>query len=258
MSNQKQVNEGGNATLSVKVSQETYELLNILAEGLHHGTNANDLLKMFVQAFIESAKHTGPISPEIRLLLDMLKMDAGWNQAFNFADVTKQKQVAQVVLILEQPGREGYGAVLINRPLMPNTKPYMTYCVDEILERITEVSMKGLYQELRDIGNELETESMRETLFTLCDSYKLTKMDRDMQDELPQLGIYSDFGRAIEYGQRTKRKKHLTPDSIQQHIVFGDDDRDTADMEAKDWEGEQRGNADDGLIDGIKPYDVEP
>ena len=258
MSNQKQVNDGGNATLSVKVTQETYDLLNILAEGLQHGTNANDLLKMFIQAFIESAKHTGPISPEIRLLLDMLKMDAGWNQAFNFADVTKQKQVAQVVLILEQPGREGYGAVLINRPLLPDTKPYMTYCVDNILERITEVSMKGLYQELRDIGNELETESMRETLFTLCDSYKFAKMDRDMQDELPQLGNYSDFGRAIEYGQRTKRKKHLTPDSIQQRIVFGEDDRKVADMEAKDWEGEQRGNADDGLIDGIKPFDVEP
>ena len=257
MSNQKQVNEGGNATLSVKVSQETYELLNILAEGLHHGTNANDLLKMFIQAFIESAKHTGPVSPEIRLLLDMLKMDAGWNQAFNFADVTKQMQVAQVVLILEQPGREGYGAVLINRPLMPNTKPYMTYCVDEILERITEVSMKGLYQELRDIGSEIESESMRETLFTLCDSYKLAKMDRDMQDEMPQLGNYSDFGRAIEYGNRAKRKKHLTPDSIQQRIVFGDDDRETADMEAQDWEGEHRNPENDTPPDDFRPHGEE-
>ena len=233
MSNQKQVNEGGNATLSVKVTQETYDLLNILAEGLQHGTNANDLLKMFIQAFIESAKHTGPISSEMRLLLDMLKMDAGWNQAFNFADVTKQKQVAQVVLILEQSGRKGYGAVLINRPMMPNTKPYMTYCVDEILERITEVSMKGLYQELRDIGSEIESESMRETLFTLCDSYKLAKMDRDMQDDLPQLGNYSDFGRAIEYGQRNKRKKHLTPDDLQQVIRFDDQDRQQANEEAE-------------------------
>ena len=241
MSNQKQVKEGGNATLSVKVSQETYDLLNILAEGMEHGTNANDLLKMFVQAFIESAKHTGPISSEMSLLLDMLKVDAGWNQAFNFADLKTQKQVAQVILILEQPGREGYGAVLINRPLMPNSTPYMTYCVDEILERITEVSMKGLYQELRDIGNERGSESMRETLFSLCDSYKLEKMDRDMQDELPQLGNYSDFGRAIHnYGNPPKRKKHVSPDDIQQRIVFDDYDKEVADYEAKDWEGEHR------------------
>lgn len=212
MSNQKQVKEGGNATLSVKVSQETYDLLNILAEGMEHGTNANDLLKMFIQAFIESAKHTGPISPEMRLLLDMLKMDAGWNQAFNFADVTKQKQVAQVVLILEQPGREGYGAVLINRPYLPGKKPYMTHCVDDILERVAEVSMKGVYQRLRDIGNEIGTQSLRETLLKLIEDYRKHSMMLQFEEEGPQLGNYSDFGRAIEYAQRTKRKMRRTVD----------------------------------------------
>ena len=98
---------------------------------MEHGTNANDLLKMFVQGLHRVGKHTGPISSEMSLLLDMLKVDAGWNQAFNFADVTKQKQVAQVILILEQPGREGFGAVMINRPFIPGKKPYMTYCVDD-------------------------------------------------------------------------------------------------------------------------------
>ena len=257
MSNQKQVNDGGNATLSVKVSQETYELLNILAEGLHHGTNANDLLKMFIQAFIESAKHCGPVSPDIQLLLDMLKIEGDWNKAFNFADITKQKRIAQVVLILEQPGREGYGAVLINRPYLPGKKPYMTYCVDDILERVAEVSMKGLYQRLRDIGNEIGTQSLRETLLKLIEDYKKHSMWLQFEEEGPQLGNYSDFGRAIEYGKRTKRKKHLTPDSIQQRIVFGDDDREIADMEAKDWEGEHKGDSDDGLIAGVRPFTEE-
>ena len=245
MSNQKQVNEGGNATLSVKVTQETYDLLNILAEGLQHGTNANDLLKMFANAFIESAKHCGPVSPEMQLLLDMLRLEEGWHKHFNFADVNSQKQVAQVVLILQQPGRKGFGMTMIDRPYMDAS--HQTLCVDDILERVVEVSMKGLYQELRDIGNRLGTKSMRETLTILCDSYRIAQMDNDLADELPQLGNYSDFGRAIEYGQRTKQKKHLTPDSIQQHIVFGDDDREVADMEAKDWEGEHKGDSDDGF-----------
>lgn len=245
MSNQKQVKDGGNATLSVKVTQETYDLLNILAEGLQHGTNANDLLKMFVHAFIESAKHDGPVSPEMQLLLDMLRLEEGWHKHFNFADVNSQKQVAQVVLILQQPGRKGFGMTMIDRPYMDAS--HQTLCVDDIFERVVEVSMKGLYQELRDIGNRLGTKSMRETLTILCDRYRIAQMDNDLADELPQLGNYSDFGRAIEYGQRTKQKKHLTPDSIQQHIVFGDDDREVADMEAKDWEGEHKGDSDDGF-----------
>jgi hypothetical protein len=257
MSNQKQVNEGGNATLSVKVSQETYELLNILAEGLHHGTNANDLLKMFVQAFIESAKHCGPVSQDIQLLLDMLKIEGDWNKAFNFADITKQKRIAQVVLILEQPGREGYGAVLINRPYLPGKKPYMTYCVDDILERVAEVSMKGVYQRLRDIGNEIGTQSLRETLLKLIEDYKKHSMWLQFEEEGPQLGNYSDFGRAIEYGNRAKRKKHLTPDSIQQHIVFGDDDREAADMEVQDWEGEHRNPDNDTPPDDFRPHGEE-
>ena len=240
--NQKQVKEGGNATLSVKVSQETYDLLNILAEGMEHGTNANDLLKMFVHAFIESAKNYGPVSQEIQLLLDMLKVEEGWHKAFNFADVNSQKRIAQVVLILEQPGRKGFGMVKIDRPYIPGQKPYMTYCVDDILERVTEVSMKGLYQRLRDIGNEIGTKSLRETLMKLIEDYKKHSMWLQFEEEGPQLGNYSDFGRAIEYGKRTKQKKHLTPDSIQTHIVFGDDDRELADMEAnykpKDLEGE--------------------
>ena len=238
MSNQKQVNEGGNATLSIKVTQETYDLLNILAEGLHHGTNANDLLKMFVHAFIESAKHCGPVSPDMQLLLDMLKIEEGWHKAFNFADVNAQKKIAQVVLILEQPGRKGFGMVMVSKPYID--KCWQTYCVDDILEQVVAVAMKGLYQELRDIGNSLGTESLRETLFTLCDSYKLAKMDHDLQDELPKLGTYSDFGRAIEYGNRAKRKKHVSPDDIQTRIVFDDYDREVADMEAQDWEGEHR------------------
>jgi hypothetical protein len=257
MSNQKQVNEGGNATLSVKVSQETYELLNILAEGLHHGTNANDLLKMFVQAFIESAKHCGPVSQDIQLLLDMLKIEGDWNKAFNFADITKQKRIAQVVLILEQPGREGYGAVLINRPYLPGKKPYMTHCVDDILERVAEVSMKGVYQRLRDIGNEIGTQSLRETLLKLIEDYKKHSTWLQFEEEGPQLGNYSDFGRAIEYGNRAKRKKHLTPDSIQQHIVFGDDDREAADMEVQDWEGEYRNPDNDTPPDDFRPHGEE-
>ena len=98
---------------------------------------------------------------------------------------------------------------------------------------------------------------MRETLTIICDSYRLAQMDNDLADELPQLGNYSDFGRAIEYGKRTKRKKHLTPDSIQQRIVFGDDDRETADMEVKDWEGEHRNPDNDTPPDDFRPHGEE-
>jgi hypothetical protein len=52
---QKQVQEGGHATFSVKMPQSMYDLVNSLCEGLQHGANGNDLFRMFIQTFIESA-----------------------------------------------------------------------------------------------------------------------------------------------------------------------------------------------------------
>lgn len=234
MSNQKQVQEGGNATLSVKVSRDTYDLLNILAEGLQHGTNANDLLKMFVHAFIESAKHYDPVNTEMQQVIDMMRLEPDWQKAFNIADPSGGTNVAQAILILQQPGRKGFGLVMIDKPFIPGKACRMTYCVDDILERVTKVAMKGLYRQLRQVGIALESNSLRETLTVMCDAQLIHELDRMTAEELPQLGDHTDFGRAInEYGQRTRRVKHLTPDDLQQVIRFDYQDRQQANEEAE-------------------------
>lgn len=234
MSNQKQVQDGGNATLSVKVSRDTYDLLNILAEGLQHGTNANDLLKMFVHAFIESAKHYDPVNTEMQEVINMMRLEPDWQKAFNIADPSGGTNVAQAILVLQQPGRKGFGLVMIDKPLIPDQACRMTYCVDDILERVTEVAMKGLYRQLRQVGLALESNSLRETLTVMCDAQLIHELDRMTAEELPGLGDHTDFGRAInEYGNRAKRVKHLTPDDLQQVIRFDEQDRQQANEEAE-------------------------
>jgi hypothetical protein len=97
--------------------------------------------------------------------------------------------------------------------------------------------MKGLYKELREIGVHYGTESMRETLTLLCDARKIEQLNEAFSEEMPQIGVHSDFGRAIEYANKYQRHKHRTPDSLanskQQRIIFEDDDRQQADNEAK-------------------------
>ena len=100
--------------------------------------------------------------------------------------------------------------------------------------------MKGLYKELRQIGVAYETESLRETLTMMCDAQLIDHLNQMDADELPKVGDFHDFGKVIEYGNKSKRKPHRTPDSLansQQRIIFDDFDRDLADMEVKDWEG---------------------
>jgi hypothetical protein len=53
------------------------------------------------------------------------------------------------------------------------------------------------------------------------------------------VGNFSDFGKAIEWGKRTKRKKHFTPDTMPVTGLFDDIDHDAPSEPLKDWEGEQ-------------------
>ena len=252
--NQKTKDEGW-VNISTKVPPHIGQLFDILAD--QRGMKSYELLQLLVNGFISSAKHNGPMTPEIRLLLESLKLDVAFNKAFNFASPTAQSEIAQVVLILQQPDKKGFGLMMIDRPFMGEAT--VTYCIDSILERVTEVSMADLYKELRQMGVVLESKSIRETLITMCDAQQMELLREGDSEELPGMGNFHDFGKAIEYGQKTKGYKHRTPDSLtQQKIVFTDFDRETADREAFGAPIDPTNVDDSPLGDGIKPFDVEP
>ena len=255
--------DSGTVTLSVKIPTWMADQLNAIAKTRGDDINANHLLALCIQFIVESAKHNGPVAPEFQMLLNMLKVDGSWNQAFNFGKVDAQMDIAQVVLVLQQHDgnkpRKGFGLMMIDKPFMG----YATYttCVDDILERIAEVSMRGLYKMLRQIGVRLESQSLRETLTMMCDAHDIEWLNEQNAAELPGMGEHNDVGRTVVYGNKAKRVHHFTPDTMpqQQTIQFDNYDKHTADCEAKDCEGEHRGNADDGVeYEGFRPFDVEP
>ena len=228
----------GYVTVATKVPAHVADLLNIIAKA--KGTDIYGVLQLFIQVIITAAKTTTALSPEMKLLLQMIDMDADWNKAFNFASPSAKLDIEQMILILRQRGaegstkkaREGYGLVMIDKPFLPGETPRQTLCIDEILERVTEVSMKGLYNQLRQIGVELESDSLRETLTIMCDAQHLFNISESDRQEMPQIGNFHDFGKAIEYGNKHKRKPHRTPDSLansQQRIRFDEDDATTTD-----------------------------
>ena len=243
--------DDGVVTLSVKIPAWMADQLNAIAKMRGDDVTANHLLALCLQFIVESAKHTGPIANEFQTLLNMMKMDASWNKAFNFSRIDAQMDVAQCILILQQHDgkepRKGFGLTLVDKPFMGEAT--YTTCVDDILERVAEVSMPGLYRQLNKIGQRLDCISLRETL-TLLSEYMDDSLNKEEERaEMPSMGTLTDYGRPIEYGQRTKRKKHRTPDEMPS-IKF------------EDWEGEHIGehvSADDiEEILGGKPFGVEP
>lgn len=261
MIGEQKTKDDGYVTIATKVPAHIAELLSILAR--QRGMEVYELLQLLINSFITAAKANGPLSPQMKMLLEVLQTDTSWKGAFSFTGLSGTTDIEQVILIMrqrDQAGRAkpGFGIAMIDHPCCGGTT--MTLCVDDILERVVEVSMKGLYRQLRQIGVSLESESMRETLIMLCDAKAIEDLNEQDRLELPGYGEYHEFGKRIEFDKKYKRKHHKSPDSIdtQQRIVFDDSDREIADYEARDWEGEHKGNSDEGLIDGIKPFDVEP
>jgi hypothetical protein len=175
----------------------------------------------------------------------MMESDVGWQQAFNIANPNGLK-VAQAILILEQEGRKGFGAVMIDRPFFGDAR--QTECVDSILERVTEVTMRGIYRRLRLMGAKMDCQNLSDVLLTMIDAQTILDLDEGFRAELPGIGDYNYNGKQVAYGKKTKAKQHRTPDSVaqDQRIKFDDYDREVADYEVQDWEGEHRGNADEG------------
>ena len=115
--------------------------------------------------------------------------------------------------------------------------PQMTENVDDILERVAEVTMSGIYRRLRMMGADMECNNLSDILLTMLDVQDLLNAEERDINEGPQMGDIAPNGRALAYGKRTKRKKHYTPDSIPvTGNLFDDIDHEAPAPKTEDWE----------------------
>ena len=62
--------------------------------------------------------------------------------------------------------------------------PQMTENVDDILERVTEVCMHGIYRRLRLLGARMDCKNQSDVLLTLVDAQTVLDMDEESKAEL--------------------------------------------------------------------------
>ena len=250
-------NQQGFEPKGTKISPAMAVVWDAVCEAL--GTNTYDLIQQFIYAMIRAASEQHDKSPEIQRLMDALDLDPGWQNAINLCAPNGKLKIAQMVLIVEQEDKQGFGMVMLDKPYMGDVQ--QTENVNLIIERVLEVGLKKIYKKLRFIKRDMRVNWLSDVLASMIDAQDLLNTEQADREEMPGMGDYHDHGKQVVYGNKHKRVPHRTPDSLansQQRIVFDDFDREVADMEVQEWEGEHRGNVDDGLINGIRPFDVEP
>ena len=221
--------------LGTKIDPAMAEVLDACCNAM--GVDVYHLLQWFAYTIVKASAPMHSLDPRIQKLMTMLDHDAGWQNAFNLCNPDKLK-VSQVILILEQEGHKGFGAVMIDKPWM-GALMRQTECVDDILERVCEVTMSGIYRRLRVMGADMECNNLSDILLTMLDVQDLLNSEERDTSEGPQMGDIAPNGKAVAYGKRTKRKKHFTPDTMPtQRTIFEDFDRDAPAPKLEDWEGE--------------------
>lgn len=217
-----------------KIDPAMAEVLDACCNALQ--VDVYHLLQWFCYTVIRAASPMHELDPRIQKLLTMMESDAGWQTAFNIANPNRLK-VAQAILILEQEGRKGFGAVMIDRPFFDDAT--QTECVDTILERVTEVTMHGIYRRLRLMGARKQCNSLSEVLLDMIDNEHDRISNEGFRAELPGMGEHTDNGRPVAYGKKTKAKQYRSPDSTSrdQRFHFDDVTPDITDYTTEDWEG---------------------
>jgi hypothetical protein len=214
--------------LGTKIDPAMAEVLDACCNAL--GVDVYHLLQWFAYVIVKAAAPMHGLDPRIQKLMTLMESDVGWQKAFNQCNPDRLK-VDQVIVILEQEGHKGFGAAMIDKPWMGESR--QTECVDDILERVTQVLVPGIYKRIRKMEKRLGTDSLMDTLLTMLDAQEFFEAVEGDRSEGPQMGDVADNGRRLEYGKRTKRKKRFNPDTLpeQVRIHFTDYDKRVAESE---------------------------
>ena len=221
--------------LGTKIDPSMAEVLNACCDAM--GVDVYHLLQWFAYVVVKASSDLHALDPRIHKLMTMLDRDAGWQTAFNLCNPDKLK-VAQVILILEQENHKGFGAVMVDKPFFNEAR--QTECVDDILERVCEVTMSGIYRRVRQMGADMECNNLSDVLLTMLDAQDILNAEERDAAEGPQIGDVAQNGKVLAYGKRTKRKKHYTPDTMPvTGNLFEDIDHDAPAPELNEMEGLQ-------------------
>ena len=244
-------------SIATKVSAESKRQLKAILERM--GMNYYEWFQLMAEVTIRIADDRHNLSEQMSKMIQMFQLVPGWKNPATFCDPDAPSEIRAAVYMVQQQGKKGLKPVLAERGWFDgiwSQTENVQYIVEYIIEQCMPTSYKWLRQHMAD----LECNRVFECLMLMADAAVIDRMN----DEIDQMfgdNQRSDYGRAIQYGGRTKGYKHRSPDSLansQQRIQFDDIDHEKA-ASYEDWEGERRSDLPDAVIDaiGTKPFDQE-
>ena len=210
--------------LQTKVSPETYARAKSIER--KKGISIYRIIQMMVDTIVRYMDDRHNLTPEIEKAMSLFEHLYGWRDALNLADPTVDKEVGEAIYFLYDPEgkQKGTRAVHVTKPFFGNWTQDEN--VQHLLERFVCLVFPERYRRLRALAVEEGCSSLLELIDHLIDTHSQDSDTREFREQFED-AARAENNRPVIYGARTKRKHHLTPDSMearQSIIRFGPDD----------------------------------
>ena len=215
--------------LQTKVSPEAYRRMKSIER--KKGITDYGLIQMVVDTLIRYMDDRHNLTPEMEQAMSIFEHMEGWCDALNLADPTVKKVVGEAIYFLfdEDGKRKGCRGVHVVKPFFGNWTEDAN--IQHIIERVFSLLIPERYRRLRLLAAELGCSSQLELLDYFIDHFSseadVAELRRTFED-----ADRAENGKPLAYGQRTRRKKHQSPDDMDgdQHIIrFTDEDKEIED-----------------------------
>ena len=205
--------------MGTKVSPWVAEVWDAVCNALE--TDTYHLLQHFIFAMIRAANQRHSLSPQMERLINALDLDVGWQKALNLCAPNGKLSIAQMLLIVEQEDKRGFGAVLVDKPFMGECQ--QTEGSDEIFERVLNVIYPRTYFRLRLLKRQYRMKSWRELLERMIDEQHDILQEEADREEMQGVNDYATNNKRLEYGKKTKSSHHHSPEEyIEQRVIHFD------------------------------------
>lgn len=209
--------------MQTKVHPATYARMVRVAK--MKGISEYGLIQMVIDTLVRYMDDRHNLTPEMERAMSIFEHMEGWRDALNIADPSVRKIVGEAIYFLfdEDGKKKGCRAVHVTKPFFGHWSEDMN--VQHILERVLCLLMPERYRRLRALAVDMECSSMLELFDKLIDHHTreedAAELRRGFED-----ADRAENGKPLAYGQRTRRKKHASPDSL-----FGNDPTETTEPE---------------------------
>jgi hypothetical protein len=196
--------------MQTKVSKETYDALKRIER--KQGISIYSIIQNMCDCIRRYTEDRTRLSPMVEKAMNMLEHMIGWKDNFNVADPNADPEISEATYYLnDKNGKKGIRVVHVERPFFGEWKQTMN--LQQILERFMCLTFPSLYRRLRFIAVCRECSSILELLIDIVGELEREEDKRDLAQPFED-AQRSDYGKAVEYGQRTRRKKHQDMDSL--------------------------------------------